>query len=39
MYKKKTEHEQVNEPEYERRLIQAVKELKEAMHGVIGYAG
>uniref|UniRef100_A0A6H1ZTY8 Uncharacterized protein n=1 Tax=viral metagenome TaxID=1070528 RepID=A0A6H1ZTY8_9ZZZZ len=41
MYKKKMhcEHEQVNEPEYERRIIQAVKELKEAMHGVIGYTG
>lgn len=39
MYKERTKHEQVNEPEYERRLIQAVMELKKTMHGVIGYAG
>ena len=41
MYKKKMhcEHEQVNEPEYERRLIQTVKELKDAMREVTGYAG
>ena len=41
MYKEKTKYEQktVNDPEYERRLIQTVKELKEAMHGVIRYAG
>jgi len=32
-------HEQVNEPEYERRLIQAVMELKEVMRGVKAYAG
>ncbi len=39
MYNRRTEHEQANEPEYERRLIQAVMELKEAMREVIGYAG
>ncbi len=39
MYNRRTEHEQVNEPEYERRLAQAVRELKEAMREVTGYAG
>ena len=39
MYKEKTKCEPVNEPEYERRLIQAVKELKDAMREVTGYTG
>jgi len=40
MYKEKMKCEQnVNDPEYERRIIQAVLELKQAMHGVKAYAG
>ncbi len=39
MYNRRTEHEQVNEPEYERRLAQVVRELKNAIHEVTGYAG
>ena len=39
MYKEKTKHKQVNDPEYERKLIKTVMELKKTMRGVIGYAG
>ncbi len=38
MYKERIRHEQVNEPEYERRLAQAVRELKNTMNEVAGYA-
>jgi len=39
MSKEREKNEQVNEPEYEHRLIQAVMELKQIMYGAKGYAG
>lgn len=39
MYNKEMKHEQVNDPEYEHRLIQAISELKEVMREVKAYAG
>jgi hypothetical protein len=39
MYKENINKKKVNDPEYERRLIQTMKELKETMKEVKGYAG